>query len=101
MQWEGEIHRFLRWGAFDLIPYQGNYQEATRKGVWDTISAPRSDLKGSDKIILATASVRFPFSVNGNIILTHFIVCGVRRDALLLLRLRRESGPAAGGHGGE
>ncbi|RDX39981.1 hypothetical protein OH76DRAFT_1298639, partial [Lentinus brumalis] len=21
-QWEGEIHRFLRWGAFDLIPYQ-------------------------------------------------------------------------------
>ncbi|TFK77679.1 hypothetical protein K466DRAFT_607842 [Polyporus arcularius HHB13444] len=53
-QWEGEIHRFLRWGAFDLIPYQLNFREGPRKIVWDTIMTPRGDLKLSDKIILAT-----------------------------------------------
>lgn len=56
-QWEGEIHRFLRWGAFDLIPYQLNFREGPRKIVWDTIMAPRGNLKLSDKIILATITV--------------------------------------------
>lgn len=56
-QWLRELHRFLKFGAFDVLPYTHAYSADRRKPVWDYLKAQRAGLPLCRRIILATTAV--------------------------------------------
>ncbi|KAM5530103.1 hypothetical protein V8D89_016232 [Ganoderma adspersum] len=55
-QWLRELHRFLKFGGFDVLPYTHAYSADRRKPVWDNMKAQRAGLPLCRRIILATTA---------------------------------------------
>ena len=54
-QWTGELHRFLQYGAFSILPYVGACTENNRAAFWHAFNSLKS--RPDRRIILASYNV--------------------------------------------
>ena len=54
-QWLSELHRFLEYGSFSILPYTGTCTEANRRAFWESWDALPSPVER--RIIVATMTV--------------------------------------------
>ena len=60
-QWEGELHRYLQYGSFDLFTYHYAFAQDKRKPIWRAVDELRGGHQLTNKIILATQTVSTSF----------------------------------------
>ena len=54
-QWTGELHRFLKYGAFSILPYVGACTDTNRAAFWLEFNRLKS--RPDRRIILASYNV--------------------------------------------
>ena len=56
-QWMRELHRFLQYGGFDVMPYTHGYNAETRGLFWKQVNEARAGLPQCRRIVLASTAV--------------------------------------------